>query len=44
MKLANEELKEIIAQLNKGLTLCLPQSISLNQYQSIINQIEKAQK
>jgi hypothetical protein len=40
MKLSIIELKEIKQQLDKGLTLCLPQSISLKQYHSIIKQID----
>lgn len=40
MKLSITELKEIKEQLDKGLTLCLPQSISLKQYDSIIKQID----
>ena len=40
MKLSIIELKEIKQQLDKGLTLCLPQSISLKQYDSIIKQID----
>ena len=40
MKLSITELKEIKQQIDKGLTLCLPQSISLKQYDSIIKQID----
>ena len=40
MKLSITELKEIKQQLDKGLTLCIPQSISLKQYDSIIKQID----
>ena len=40
MKLSITELKEIKEQIDKGLTLCLPQSISLKQYDSIIKQID----
>ena len=40
MKLSIIELKEIKQQLDKGLTLCLPQSISLKQYDNIIKQID----
>lgn len=40
MKLSITELKEIKQQIDKGLTLCLPQSISLKQYHSIIKQID----
>lgn len=42
MKLSKKELNEIINNLDKGLTLCLPKSISFKQYQSIVNQINKA--
>ena len=38
--LSNTELKEIKQQIDKGLTLCLPQSITLKQYDSIIKQID----
>jgi hypothetical protein len=38
--LSNKQLKEIKEQIDKGLTLCLPQSISINQYESIIQQID----
>jgi len=40
MKLSITELKEIKQQLDKGLTLCLTQTISLNQYDNIIKQID----
>jgi hypothetical protein len=40
MKLSITELKEIKQQIDKGLTLCLPQTISLKQYNSIIKQID----
>ena len=40
MKLSITELKEIKQQIDKGLTLCLPQSITLKQYDSIIKQID----
>jgi len=40
MKLSIKQLKEIKQQIDKGLTLCLPQSISLKQYESIIQQID----
>jgi hypothetical protein len=40
MKLSITELKEIKQQIDKGLTLCLHQSISLKQYNSIIKQID----
>jgi len=40
MKLSITELKEIKQQIDKGLTLCLPQSISIKQYESIIQQID----
>ena len=40
MKLSIIELEEIKQQIDKGLTLCLPQSISLKQYDSIIKQID----
>ena len=42
MKLTKQDIKEIIENLNKGLTLCFPVSITTKQYQSIIKQIEKA--
>jgi hypothetical protein len=38
--LSNKQLKEIKEQIDKGLTLCLPQSISIKQYESIIQQID----
>ncbi len=38
--LSNTELKEIKQQIDKGLTLCLPQSISIKQYDNIIKQID----
>jgi hypothetical protein len=34
------ELEEIKQQIDKGLTLCLPQSISLKQYDNIIKQLD----
>jgi hypothetical protein len=34
------ELEEIKQQLDKGLTLCLPHTILLKQYDSIIKQID----
>jgi uncharacterized membrane protein len=40
MKLSIKQLKEIKQQIDKGFTLCLPQSISLKQYDSIIKQID----
>jgi hypothetical protein len=40
MKLSIIELEYIKQQREKGLTLCLPQSISLKQYHSIIKQID----
>ena len=40
MKLTKQELQEIIKELEKGSTLCLPQSISLKEYKKIIKQIE----
>ena len=40
MKLSIKQLKEIKQQIDKGLTLCLPQSISLKQYDSIMQQID----
>lgn len=40
MKLSIKQLKEIKQQIDKGLTLCLPQSISLKQYDNIIKQID----
>jgi len=40
MKLSITELEYIKQQIDKGLTLCLPQSISLKQYDSIIQQID----
>ena len=40
MKLSITELKEIKQQIDKGLTLCLPQSISIKQYDNIIKQID----
>ena len=40
MKLSITELKEIKQQLDKGLTLCLTQTISLKQYDNIIKQID----
>lgn len=40
MKLSITELKEIKEQFDKGLTLCLPQTISLKQYDNIIKQID----
>jgi len=44
MKLSIKQLKEIKQQIDKGLTLCLPQSISLKQYDSIIKQIDNYTK
>jgi hypothetical protein len=44
MKLSIKQLKEIKQQIDKGLTLCLPQSISLKQYDSIIQQIDNYTK
>jgi len=40
MKLSIKQLKEIKQQIDKGLTLCLPQSISIKQYDNIIKQID----
>ena len=40
MKLSITELKKIKQQIDKGLTLCLPQSISIKQYDNIIKQID----
>lgn len=40
MKLSIIELKEIKEHLDKGFTLCLPQTISLKQYDNIIKQID----
>ena len=40
MKLSIIELEEIKQQIDKGFTLCLPQTISLKQYDSIIKQID----
>ncbi len=40
MKLSKKEIQEIVNNLEKGLTLCLPQEISLKDYQKIIKQIK----
>ena len=40
MKLSITELEYIKQQREKGLTLCLPQTISLKQYHNIIKQID----
>ncbi len=40
MKLTKQELQEIIKELEQGATLCLPQSISIKEYEKIIKQIE----
>lgn len=40
MKLSKKEIQEIVKELEKGSTLCLPQEISLKNYFKIIKQIE----
>ena len=40
MKLTKKDLQEIVKELEKGATLCLPQSISIKEYEKIIQQIE----
>ena len=40
MKLKKQDIKEIKDNINKGLTLCLPQNLTNKQYQNIIKQIE----
>ncbi len=40
MKLTKQDLQEIVKELEKGSTLCLPQSISIKEYEKIIQQIE----
>lgn len=40
MKLSKKDLQEIVKELEQGATLCLPQSISIKQYENIIKQIE----
>jgi exonuclease VII small subunit len=40
MKLSKKEIQEIVNNLEKGLTLCLPQEMSLKDYQKIIKQIK----
>jgi hypothetical protein len=40
MKLSKKDLQEIVNNLEKGLTLCLPQEISIKEYKKIIQQIE----
>jgi hypothetical protein len=40
MKLTKKDLQEIIKELEQGATLCLPQSISIKEYEKIIQQIE----
>jgi exonuclease VII small subunit len=40
MKLTKQELQEIVKELEKGSTLCLPQEISIKEYEKIIKQIE----
>lgn len=40
MKLTKKDLQEIVNNLEKGLTLCLPQEISIKEYEKIIKQIE----
>ncbi len=42
MKLSKKEIQEILKELQKGSTLCLPQEISLKNYFKIIKQIENA--
>jgi len=40
MKLTKKDLQEIVKELEQGATLCLPQSISIKEYEKIIQQIE----
>jgi exonuclease VII small subunit len=40
MKLTKKDLQEIIKELEQGATLCLPQEISIKEYENIIKQIE----
>ena len=40
MKLTKKDLQEIVKELEKGATLCLPQEISIKEYEKIIQQIE----
>ena len=40
MKLTKQDLQEIVKELEKGATLCLPQEISIKEYEKIIKQIE----
>jgi hypothetical protein len=40
MKLTKQDLQEIVKELEKGATLCLPQPISIKEYKNIIQQIE----
>jgi len=42
MQLSKKEIQEILKELEKGSTLCLPQEISLKNYFKIIKQIENA--
>lgn len=44
MKLSKKEIQEIVKELEKGSTLCLPQEISLKNYFKIIKQIENVAK
>ena len=44
MKLSKKEIQEILKELQKGSTLCLPQEISLKNYFKIIKQIENASR
>lgn len=41
LKLSKRELHDIKVRIDKGLTLCLPQTISVQQYESIKRQIER---
>jgi hypothetical protein len=43
MKLSKKEILEIVQELEKGATLCLPQAISTKDYFKIIKQIEDVQ-
>jgi hypothetical protein len=43
MKLSKKEILEIVQELEKGATLCLPQEISKKDYFKIIKQIEDVQ-
>jgi exonuclease VII small subunit len=40
MKLSKKDLQEIVKELEQGATLCLPQEISIKEYEKIIQQIE----